>query len=72
MVDEGEVEGEPQQQVVVVGTNESAVHNNSEAVKMGQVLLQVVELVVEFFADSQISVDLLGWTLLNGQVEAEG
>ena len=49
VVDEGEVEGEPKQHIVVVSTDKSILNNESKAIGMSQVLLQAVELLVNPF-----------------------
>ena len=71
VVDEGEVEGEPKQQVVVVGCEKSVFQEDSEPVHVDEVLLKVVELLLEYLADCQAIIVLLHRTLVHQEIEQE-
>ena len=71
IVNEGEVEGEPQKQVIVISTNASQLQNDSKSIGIGEVLLHVAQLLMEFVADPFISAVLLGRVLFNKQLQEE-
>ena len=65
IVNEVEVEGEPQQQVVVINSNASQLQNDPKSIGMSEVLLHVAQLLMEFVTDPYISAVLLGRVLFN-------
>ena len=71
VTDKGEVEEEPQQQQAVAGIHDAVLQDDSKAVEMDEVLLQISELFMKSFTDSRVPVNWLGWVLVNHQVEAE-
>ena len=68
VVDEGEVEGEPQQQVVVVG-HASMLQDDSEPIHVGEVLLQAAQLFMELLANSQAAAVMFHRAFIHGSVK---
>ena len=71
VVDEGEVKGEPQQQAVIKGSAKAVLQDDSEPVHVDEVLLQAVELLMQFLAGCQISMIHFHRALLHEEIEQE-